>query len=83
MIDSIFGPTMRAIFHPINNALADVYEPWATICALAMFFGTMAWVFTLRRAYVQIDAPSKALWCDLRVWTILSMTPHVVVYLVF
>lgn len=82
LINTVFGPIMRGIFHPITNALANVYQPWAMICALGMFVGTMIWVYSLRKEYIQIDAPSKALWCDLRLWTVLSMTPHIIVYLV-
>lgn len=82
-IDSFFGPPLKALFHPMHAFLADIYMPWARIFALGLFVGTMVWVYSLRKQYVQIDAPSKALWCDLRLWTVLSMVPHIIVYLLF
>lgn len=53
----------------------------ARVVTLSFFIGTMVWVFVgLKRDYVNLDAPSSHLWHDLRVWTVVSMLPHVVVY---
>jgi hypothetical protein len=82
-VTKVFGPILQPIFSPINNFLASHYTPWATICALSLFIGAMIWAFTLRREYVNVDAPSKSFLYDLRFWTVLSMLPHVLVYLYF
>lgn len=83
MINTVFGPALKAIFDPINSAMAQVYMPWALIVALGFFFGPMIWVFSLKREYVNVDAPSNKVWYDLRFWTVLSMVPHVIVYFYF
>ena len=82
-VTEVFGPFLKLVFHPIDAALAGVYMPWAKIAALALFIGTMIWVYSLRKEYVNLDAPGKQWWRDLRIWTIVSMLPHVIVYLYF
>jgi hypothetical protein len=82
-VTEVFHPILSPFFAPINAFLGRHYLPWATLCALGLFVGAMIWVFTLRREYVNLDAPSRHLWHDLRLWTILSMLPHVIVYLYF
>lgn len=84
-INSTFQAPLQFIFHPVNDALAGITEPlvWR-LCAIALFLLPMAWVcFGLRKEYVNLDAPKHGLLYDLRVWTVLSMTPHVAFYLVF
>ena len=82
-VTDTFGPLLKPVFHPIDAALANVYMQWAKIAALALFIGTMIWVYTLRKEYVNLDVPGKEWWRDLRIWTIISMLPHVIVYLYF
>jgi len=83
-IDTVLGPPLRAFFQPIDHLLAMGYMPWARIFALGFFLGTMVWVFLgLRREYVNLEAPSKKIWHDLRVWTVLAMLPHLIVYFYF
>ncbi len=54
----------------------------ARVVTLSFFIGTMVWVFVgLRKEYVNLEAPSKRFYHDLRLWTVLSMLPHVIVYL--
>ena len=80
----LFEPVVKPFFSPINNFLAEVYMPWAKICAIGLFLGAMAWVwFGMRKEYVNLGRPSKSLWTDLRIWTVLSMLPHIFVYLYF
>ena len=79
-INNTFGPLFHTVFEPINLAIMDVYMPWARILAIGFFVGTMIWAFMLRKEYLQIDAPSKSIVADLRVWTVISMLPHVVIY---
>ena len=83
-INNVFGPPLMFIFKPTNDFLASAYMPWARIVAVGFFIGTMVWVFVgLKRSYVNLEAPSKRVWHDLRFWTIISMLPHVIVYLYF
>ncbi len=56
---------------------------FARIAVLSYFFGTMIWVYMLKKEYVNLQAPSKRWWADLRLWTVISMMPHVIVYLFF
>ena len=83
VVTDIFFPVLDKVFSPIHNAIENIYEPWATIGALALFIGAMIWVFTLNKDYVNLDAPSKHFYHDLRFWTIASMIPHVIVYFYF
>ncbi|MEA3364158.1 MAG: hypothetical protein U9Q79_00840 [Candidatus Hydrogenedentes bacterium] len=83
-INRIFGPPLRWFFHPIDEFLAGFYMPTARIIALGFFIGTMVWVFVgLKEEYVNLEAPGKRFWYDLRIWTIVSMLPHLVVYFYF
>jgi len=84
MIDEVFGPPLRAFFGPINDLLGLAYMPLARIVALSFFIGTMVWVFVgLKRQYVNLEAPSKKPYHDLRFWVVVSMLPHLVVYFYF
>lgn len=82
-VTAIFRPLLEPLFSPIHNAIENVYEPWATAGAIALFVGAMIWVFTLNKDYVNVDAPSKRIFYDLRFWTIASMVPHLIVYFYF
>jgi len=83
-INETVGPPLRKVFEPLDDYLARGYMPWARIVALGFFIGTMVWVFVgLKRQYVNLEAPSKKIWYDLRFWTIVSMLPHLVVYFYF
>jgi hypothetical protein len=81
---AFFAPVMKPVFTPINNFIAPIYQPWAQICALGLFIGTMVWVcFFLKREMLESGRENKALWTDLRLWTVLSMLPHLFVYIYF
>ncbi len=86
-INNLFGPPLRALFHPTNamfSAIPDSAAPYvAKAAAASLFLAGMAFVFFLRREYVNLDAPGKKPWHDLRLWTVVSMTPHIFVYLWF
>ncbi len=80
----LIAKLLKGFFGPIDAFLSMGYMPYARIVALAFFIGTMVWVFTgLKREYVNLEAPSKKPWHDLRFWTIVSMVPHLVVYFYF
>ena len=87
-INNVFGPFLRPLFRPVNDAFSAIpsaSEPYvAKAAAVALFLGAMLWVwFGLRPQYVNLDAPGTKVWHDLRFWTIASMAPHVLVYLYF
>jgi hypothetical protein len=79
----IFQAPLKFVFDPINNALAAVPIGFALPCALALFIGTMIWAFVLKKEYVNLDTPKDDIWHDLRFWVVLSMVPHLVVYIYF
>ncbi|HOQ30906.1 MAG TPA: hypothetical protein PLA12_00180 [Candidatus Hydrogenedens sp.] len=79
-----FDPIIRPIFRPITTFLERTYQPWAKICALGLFIGTMLWVwFGMPKEYVNLGRKNKTVWTDLRFWTIISMLPHIIVYFYF
>ena len=82
-ITEVFGPMLKPVFSPIDTMLEPIYMPWARIFAIALFIGAMVWVWSLRVEYVNLDRPNNKWYSDLRIWTILCMLPHVIVYLVF
>ena len=44
----------------------------------------MFWVaVVLNKDYVNRGRPYKSIWTDLRLWTVICMTPHVLVYFYF
>jgi hypothetical protein len=54
----------------------------ARLIVVSFFIGTMIWVYAgLRKEYVNLEAPGKKPWHDLRLWVVFSMLPHIVVYL--
>lgn len=82
--EKVFYPILSIFFHPINEMLNKFYQPYATIAAIGFFLGTMLWVcFILKESYVNEGRPLKRWYTDLRLWTVISMLPHVVVYIYF
>jgi hypothetical protein len=83
-IDQTFGPAMRALFKPANDLFLaippDVAPLVARESAVTLFLAAAFWVCFLRPEYVNLDAPSERFWRDLRLWTIFSMLPHVIIY---
>lgn len=81
---ALFAPVMKPLFAPLNNLMASVYQPWAQIFALGLFIGAMVWVcFFMSRDMLESGRENKAFWTDLRLWTVLSMLPHLFVYIYF
>ena len=79
----IFLPILSPVFNPIDRLFTDVREIVWTFCAIGLFVAAMIWVFSLKKEYVNIDAPRKNIFFDLRFWTVVSMLPHIIVYLYF
>lgn len=80
-ITKIFYPILSPIFDPINSGLTAIPMVLARFCAIGLFLGAIIWVWTLNKKYVNLDRPNQHWYTDLRVWTILSMLPHFVLYL--
>lgn len=84
LCETVFRPVLVLFFGPINRILAPIYQPWATIMAIAFFIGAMIWVGAiLKESYVNLGRPNQAWYSDLRIWTVGSMLPHLFVYLYF
>lgn len=82
-METVFGPVLRAVFAPLNAILGAIPFGVASFVAIAYFVGTMVWIWTLNKSYVNRQAPSAHFWHDLRFWVIVSMLPHVIVYFYF
>jgi hypothetical protein len=86
-INTTFGPTMKTIFAPTNNVFTYVPKeavPFvSTECAVMLFQLAIVGVLFLNPRYVNIDRPNNRFWNDLRLWTILSMVPHMYIYRIF
>lgn len=86
-INETFGPTMKTVFAPTNNVFTYIPESSvgfvATESAVMLFQLAIVWVLFLNPAYTNIDRPNKRIWTDLRLWTILSMLPHMYIYRIF
>lgn len=80
---TVFGPPLAAFFEPYNRIMDQIPPIWWRLSAVGLFVGTMIWVMSLKTEYVNVDAPSKKWYHDLRIWTVLSMFPHVCIYLYF
>lgn len=77
----MFYPVLKPFFSAIDYVLSPIYLPWARVAALGLFALAILFVFVLNEKYVNLDSPKKDLWHDLRFWTILALSPHIVVYL--
>lgn len=82
-ISDAFGPILRPIFQPLDGPLSATPPLVWTLAAVGLFVAAMAWVFMLKKEYVNIDSPGDGPRYDLRIWTVISMLPHVIVYLYF
>ena len=83
MVTDLCREPLSKIFNPIDSVLTPIPEVWWKVSAIALFVGAMLWVFSLNKAYVDLDRPNRHVWTDLRLWTVVSMLPHVIVYLWF
>jgi len=81
---AVFYPVLSPIFTPIDNALRMLPDWASSVCGVGLFLTAMAWVgLFLNKDYVNRGRPYKSVWTDLRLWTVISMTPHVIVYFYF
>ena len=81
----VFYPILHPVFAPIDRFLNTIpTNPWATVCAISLF--VTAWIVVgvvVKESYVNRGRPNKAIWTDLRIWTVISTLPHVIVYFYF
>jgi len=83
-IQSAFHDVFAPVFHPMNSVLAGLPNWVMQVFGVGMFVMAMVWVVVfLNKDYVNHGRPYKSIWTDLRLWTCLSMLPHVAVYLYF
>jgi len=81
---AVFYPVLSPIFSPINDGLNLLPNWMASVCGVGLFVTAMFWVAVLlNKDYVNRGRPSKSILTDLRLWTVISMTPHVLVYFYF
>jgi len=81
---TVFYPVLSPLFTPIDHALRLLPDGAASVCGVGLFVTAMAWVgLFLNKDYVNRGRPYKSIWTDLRLWTVISMTPHVIVYFYF
>lgn len=80
----VFYPILAPIFHSIDSVLTRLPDGLAGLCGVGLFVSAMFWVCVLlNKDYVNRGRPYKSIWTDLRLWTIISMAPHVLVYFYF
>jgi len=82
-ISNVFSGPMQTIFHPTNALLSPIPEFMWQVCAVALFVGAMILIMCLRKEYVNLDRPREEFWFDLRLWTVVSMLPHIFIYIWF
>jgi hypothetical protein len=83
LMTSIFQTPLKALFGPYNYIMNQLPPLCWKLSAVSIFVFAMIWVCRLNPEYVNLDAPSKKWYHDLRVWTVFSMLPHVCIYLYF
>lgn len=84
VLQKVFYTVLAPVFHPLNTALGGLPNWVASVFGVGLFVAAMVWVGVfLQKDYVNHGRPYKSIWTDLRLWTCLSMMPHVVFYLYF
>ncbi len=83
--EKVFYPVLSPIFKPVDRFMRWVDRPnLGGFCGMGLFLSAMLWVgFLLNKDYVNRGRTVKSIATDLRVWTVISMTPHVLVYFYF
>ena len=80
----VFQPVLAPFFQPINRWLGMIPDGAANYFGIGLFVCAMIWVgLILNPAYVNRGRPYKSFFTDLRLWTVLSMAPHVFFYFYF
>ncbi len=80
-ISGVFSGPLGAVFHPIDTLFVGANPAVFKFFAVGLFAVTICWVmFLLKKEYVNLDQPKKGILYDLRLWTFLSMMPHMIIY---
>jgi hypothetical protein len=83
-ISSTFSKPLSYIFSPIDGFLTPIDVSVSKFFAVGLFLATICWVmFILKKEYVNLDQPKKGIFYDLRLWTLVSMVPHMLIYWVW
>lgn len=83
--ERVFQEPLQKVFIPIDNFLNKIpTNPWATVCAISLFIIAMIIVgVVMKESYVNQGRTKKVWYTDLRLWTVVCMLPHVIVYFYF
>ena len=80
-INDTFSGPMQWVFNPIDTIFIGANPAIFKFFAVGLFVSTILWVmFILKKEYVNVDQPRKGILYDLRLWTFLSMSPHMLIY---
>jgi len=80
-ISATFSGPLAAFFRPIDVIFTPFGPGAYKFFAVGLFACTVVWVmFILKKEYVNLDQPKPGFLYDLRLWTLVSMLPHVIIY---
>ena len=80
-INNTFSGPLKSFFGWIDQLFIGVDPSVYKFFAVGLFLCTILWVmFILKKEYVNVDQPKKGLLYDLRLWTLVSMSPHMIIY---
>lgn len=84
IIDDIRAGLVRsakAVQEPIDEWILGLPDWTPQACAVGLFVAAGIWVFTLKRDFVYLGAPDRAIWRDLRIWAWVTLAPYIALYL--
>lgn len=80
-INDTFSGPLKSIFGLVDRLFIGVDPSVYKFFAVGLFVCTILWVMLiLKKEYVNVDQPKKGLLYDLRIWTLVSMSPHMIIY---
>ncbi len=80
-INHTFSGPLKTLFSPVDRLFIGADPAVFKFFAVGLFVCTILWVMLiLKKEYVNIDQPKKGLLYDLRLWTLVSMSPHMIIY---
>ena len=82
-VREIVAPPLKSLFEPLDAWLSELPLSAGTVCAIGLYAVVAVGVLCLPKRYVYFGAPDQSSWRDLRLWSILAMSPFVFVYLFF
>lgn len=79
-IRETLGPPLRSAHASLDGWIDSLPDETGRYCAIGLFVLAGLWVWTLKRDYIYLGAPDRALWRDLRIWAVLALLPYIFVY---